>query len=380
MHRLLRRARLELLESRQLLAIDLSEGILNVTGSNKSDRIDLIVAGEDLQVTVNRRESETFALADVTEINIAGLKGNDRITVDPAITLATTISGDEGNDRIIGGGGNDLITGGKGNDRCDGGAGDDELFGEGGNDRLHGGMGNDVLDGSYGNDWLLGAEGDDSLDGGEGVDHIYGGLGADVAFGGAKNDKMFGGAGDDELHGGEGNDIIVGNEDNDELFGDGGHDKLYGCAGDDTLHGGTGNDLLRGGDGNDLLDGGEGNDREFGGNEVDLDAELLALLSSPSGASGEARLGYEADEASGPELELQIEVVGGPAGATLEILIDGALIGSITLDSLGNGRLNFSSDIDDEGEAEIELPAGLEIHSGSIIQIGTDITGTFGPV
>jgi Ca2+-binding RTX toxin-like protein len=375
--RLIRRGGLEQLESRQLLAIDVTPaGVLTVTGTNKSDRIGLVLSASDIQVTLNK-QSMAIPLAGLTGIDIAGLNGNDRIRIDPAITLPATIDGGAGNDRIYSGGGNDTIRGGRGNDRIDGGAGEDLLFGENGNDRLTGNLGNDELDGGAGNDWLLGGDGNDILAGQWGVDHIYGNAGDDDAFGGPKNDKIFGGPGLDQLYGGDGNDFIAGNEGDDQLFGDAGKDALYGTTGNDELHGGWGDDWLSGGEGNDLLDGDEGRDYESDGTSVDLNVELAAVLSSPTGVSGQAEYSYEADDLDGAELELEIEIHGAVPLATLDVLIDGASVGSITVDAGGHGEIKFSSDPDDEGDDEIAFPDGFTIHAGSTIQIGPDITGTF---
>jgi len=378
--RLVRRVRLEQLESRQLLAIDVTpEGVLSVTGTNKSDRIDLVLSASDIQVTVNKH-SETVPLAGLIGIDIAGLNRSDRIIVDPAIPLGATISGGDGNDWITGGSDNDTIMGGRGNDRVDGGAGDDSLFGGLGNDRITGGIGNDLMNGGAGNDWLIGWDGNDILVGEAGVDHIYGNAGDDEAHGGEKNDKIFGGPGLDVLYGGGGNDILAGNEDDDQLFGDGGKDKLYGSDGDDELHGGWGGDNLYGGAGDDLLDGDEGIDRETDGTSVNLDIELVALLAStPPGVTGSAEFKFEADDTEGAELELEIEIAGATPNTSLELRIDGTLIGSIAVNDLGDGGLRFSSDPDDDGDGPVELafPAGLILHVGSTILIGTNITGTF---
>ena len=51
-----------------------------------------------------------------------------------------------------------------------GNAGDDTLWGQAGNDSLNGGAGNDVLRGGAGNDVLNGGTGDDQLVGGAGAD------------------------------------------------------------------------------------------------------------------------------------------------------------------------------------------------------------------
>ncbi len=377
--RLARRLRLEVLETRQLLAIDVTpEGILSVIGTHKSDRIALVLSDSDILVTVNK-QSKPVPLAGLTGISIAGLNKHDRITIDAAITLPAIIAAGSGNDWVTGGGGNDTILGGWGNDRIDGGDGDDALFGEFGNDRVAGDAGNDAVHGGAGNDWLLGGAGDDVLTGEWGVDHINGNEGNDTASGGDKNDKIVGGPGDDVLYGDSGNDVIAGTQGDDQLFGDVGKDKLYGGDDNDELHGGWGNDLLVGGPGDDLLDGDEGWDREFGGTSVNLDVELVAVLSSPGGVTGQAEYAHEANELDGAELELVIEIAGAVPLAPLEVKIDDTFVGSITPNESGVGKLKFSSDPDDDGDGEVELafPDGFSLHADSTILIGLDITGTF---
>jgi Ca2+-binding RTX toxin-like protein len=81
-----------------------------------------------------------------------------------------------------------------------------------------------------------------TVDGGDGDDYIVDGDG---------NNTLYGGAGKDKMYGGDGNDVLRGNGGNDKLFGEAGLDRLYGY------------------DGNDLLDGGSSKDRFFGGNGVD---------------------------------------------------------------------------------------------------------------
>src|SRR4030095_11514842 len=203
--------------------------------------------------------------------------------------------------------------------------------------------------------------------------------GDDTAYGGDKNDKIFGGPGLDILDGGNGNDIIAGNEDDDQLFGDAGKDKLYGGDGNDELHGGWGGDALVGGTGDDLLDGDEGSDWESGGTKVDLDVELVALLSNSTGASGQAEYSHEADDVDGAELELEIEIQGAVPLVPMDVKIDDTLVGSITPDDSGHGKLKFSTDPDDDGdgEAEIAFPSGFSLHAGSTIALCLDITGTF---
>ena len=122
---------------------------------------------------------------------------------------ADTLSGDAGNNEILGYDGADRIDGREGDDSLVGGAGNDTLIGGTGQDILWGGTGSDSLEGGAGNDTLGGEAGDDFLDGGDGVDSIVGGAGADTLLGGAGNDTLEGGTGNDVLTGGAGNDLFV---------------------------------------------------------------------------------------------------------------------------------------------------------------------------
>jgi Ca2+-binding RTX toxin-like protein len=221
-------------------------------------------------------------------------------------------------------------------------AGDDLLLGGSGNDTLNGGSGNDVLDGGIGNDRLDGGEGDDIylFGRGAGQDTIYAnetrvgkldvvkltdlnasdvsvkrdgydlvvrvlgttdvlrvtyqflsdstagyqidrlqfadgtywdleaikyqvlqGSDLDDALSGTNaNDQVNAGAGDDTVSGAGGDDTLIGGAGADTISGDDGNDLLQGGAGNDRLYGGYGNDILDGGEGNDQLDGGDGDD------------------------------------------------------------------------------------------------------------------------
>jgi Ca2+-binding RTX toxin-like protein len=160
--------------------------------------------------------------------------GNDTATVTGALA---SVSGGKGND-VIKGDSAAVLFGDDGNDRIDGGGG---LYGEG----SFGGAGNDTMTncdtgctGGPGNDSLTGkASGQDSngLFGDDGNDVIHGGAGADVVEGGKGDDKLYGGSGNDKISGGSGND------------------KIYGNSGNDLLHGGTGTDTLSGGPGTDKV-------------------------------------------------------------------------------------------------------------------------------
>jgi Ca2+-binding RTX toxin-like protein len=84
-------------------------------------------------------------------------------------TLHSWLSGDEGNDVIMGGAGNDVVSGDGGDDYLNGSAGNDSLYGGTGNDYITGGDGNDTLVGNspagsrLGNDILIGGAGRDAF-------------------------------------------------------------------------------------------------------------------------------------------------------------------------------------------------------------------------
>lgn len=80
------------------------------------------------------------------------------------------------------------ITGTQGNDRLIGTRGNDVICGRGGNDRIYAGPGRDMVLGGPGADQIAGDRGDDRLYGGTGADRIVGGPGHDAIDGGAGAD------------------------------------------------------------------------------------------------------------------------------------------------------------------------------------------------
>lgn len=112
------------------------------------------------------------------------------------------ISGDAGDNRILGGNGQDTLYGREGDDYISGGQGDDHLFG---------GAGNDVLIGDGGNDHIYGGAGADFISGGFGNDQLFGGIGRDTIIGGPGDDTIFGGSGADTFvfRRGSGLDVIA---------------------------------------------------------------------------------------------------------------------------------------------------------------------------
>ena len=102
------------------------------------------------------------------------------------------------------------LTGGNGDDRLVGAAGRDTLTGGEGADRLHGRGNHDLLAGGAGHDWLSGGDGDDTIFGGTGDDTLFAGDGADWLSGGAGNDRLQSGAGSGgQLEGGSGADLFL---------------------------------------------------------------------------------------------------------------------------------------------------------------------------
>jgi len=81
---------------------------------------------------------------------------------------------------------------------------------------------------------------------------------------------------------------------------------------------------------------------------------LQAALTNAGGATGKA-------EFSSGDGDLEVQVQGAAASSTLNVLINGNQVGTITTDANGNGKLDLS---------------GLTVNSGSTIAVG-DLTGTF---
>ena len=98
---------------------------LIVGGSNAADKIDVTrFSATRVRVTVNGKAAGVFA---TTKVIAYGLGGNDRICIDPRITLPTELFGGDGNDKLIGAAGKDLLDGGLGNDTLMGGLGYDTI-------------------------------------------------------------------------------------------------------------------------------------------------------------------------------------------------------------------------------------------------------------
>src|SRR5688572_12958649 len=223
--------------------IALAGGMLSIQGSAAADAID-VRGGADATLRVNRNSiGKVLDAADVDRVSIDGAGGKDLLGI-AGLTVPSTLSGGDGDDRIAGGDAVDSIVGGAGYDRIDAGAGHDTVDGGDGRDWIRGDDGDDRITGAGWGDFLTGGDGDDSINGGGFYDHIDGGTGNDTLSGDDGRDWIRGEIGDDEISGGAWGDFLDGGPGNDFLFGGGFPDQLTGGFGQDTLVGSTGDDVL----------------------------------------------------------------------------------------------------------------------------------------
>ena len=121
--------------------VNLTAGVLTVTGSSQADSINVSVVPGRVRVVDSGRLIGQFAAAGVKRVVVEGGLGNDSVVVSAALKTPAFLYGGYGNDRLFGGAGHDQLYGG----------GDaDLLYGRGGNDILFGGSGNDGLNGGPG--------------------------------------------------------------------------------------------------------------------------------------------------------------------------------------------------------------------------------------
>jgi serralysin len=164
--------------------------------------------------------------SDIYDVDLGD--GDDTATIDAGNSAYASVYGGRGDDVLLGTG-SDVLYGQDGNDRINGGGGVWAVgsFGGAGNDTLtgcayecHGGSGNDTLTGTgTGQEFgLYGDSGDDTLYGGSGADVLCGGQGNDRLYGGDGNDRLYGNSGNDVLHGGRGKDALSGGPGRDRLF------------------------------------------------------------------------------------------------------------------------------------------------------------------
>jgi uncharacterized delta-60 repeat protein len=179
---------------------------LLVTGTDENDHIlfpvDLPffhtqVEGE-IAVIFAGRFGRLFNRDDVDVVSVLALAGDDIVDARED-SFNATMSGGDGNDRLVGGNGDDSISGNAHRDRIDAGDGNDRVAGNGGRDKLDGGGGDDRMFGGAGGDGIFGGNENDRINGEGGNDVIYGSFGIDRLFGGAGNDTIFSRDGGSEL-------------------------------------------------------------------------------------------------------------------------------------------------------------------------------------
>jgi Ca2+-binding RTX toxin-like protein len=243
----------ESLESRRLLSVSLSDGVLLVQGTSADDRLNIFRTVDDVVVDLNG-DDQQFPMNTVSVILVDTGFGADSVILSRSLQIRAQIKGGRGNDSISGGDGRDTIYGDGGDDYLYGGGGDDVLDPGGEEDTILGGTGSrDLVNYSdRTGDLHVDISGEDHDDGESGehdsvltdVEIVLGGSGDDtLADASGKNTTLVGGAGDDTLVGGSGRNTFDGGSGNDLADGFGNDDVFWFEDGQgDTIHGGTGND------------------------------------------------------------------------------------------------------------------------------------------
>ena len=254
---------------------NVADGILTVNGTSEGD--DVTVRCESGQVTVNHDDPSggPTACADLRRILAFAGEGPDRLNLGD-VTLsafdhltATSVSGQAGDDALIGSEIGDDLVGGGGVDSLRGGRGRDHLTpGPGGGEAI-GGKGRDTVALAGDGDWKVNdararfvrADEVTTLGSIE-IAAVTGGAGSNLISAGSftGNLRIKGRGGGDLLQAGTGDDRILGGDGDDFVQAGAGDDELEGGAGDDSLSGESGNDELSGGRGDDTCRGGPGAD------------------------------------------------------------------------------------------------------------------------
>ena len=260
------------------IVANVADGILTVNGTTEGD--DVTVRCESGQVTVNHHHPSggPTACADLRRILVFAGEGPDRVSLGDVTATAfdrltaTSVSGQLGDDALIGSEIGDDLIGGGGVDSLRGGKGRDHLTpGPGGGEAI-GGKGRDTVSLAGDGDWKINearallVQADEittlgsielaAVTGGPGANLISGWLvhREPAAQGSGRRRSLAGGRrattgssaavgktscrrarGDDELEGGAGSDSLSGESGNDELSGGGGDDTCRGGPGADSF-------------------------------------------------------------------------------------------------------------------------------------------------
>lgn len=122
-------------------AVLTTNGTLIVNGTPGNDAINVALSGQTLVARVNQA-SYTIGYGGVRRIFVAGLAGNDTLTMGRAI-MGSTLDGGPGNDILYGTDAADTLQGQAGDDILYGYAGNDVFRYSAGRDRIFGGLGTD---------------------------------------------------------------------------------------------------------------------------------------------------------------------------------------------------------------------------------------------
>ncbi|MBW4540879.1 MAG: alkaline phosphatase [Myxacorys chilensis ATA2-1-KO14] len=246
-------------------------------------------------------------------------------TMLSAVTGATNLPQQEGNQTRFGDDRDDVIYTS---------AGDDTVYAEGGNNYVYANRGNNTVYSGSGNDLLYAGDGDDALYGGEGDDTLFAGAGNNRLFGDGGNNNIYAGSGDDfivasgnnfiragsgknQIYLGDGDDNIATGAGDDLIYANGGentidagagNNQVYGGGGNDKITTGAGDDVIYASDGDDTIDSGLGNDTIYAGagvKTITLNAGAGAASIYGFGSDDSFKLG--SDLKSGDAFTLKIE-------------------------------------------------------------------------
>jgi hypothetical protein len=284
------------------LRLQIRNDTLEIFGDADPDRFDIRRASPassliHIDVGNDGTVDHVFDRSDFSSVVVRAGDGDDVFGVstsqgNPFQGKIVVLSGEAGDDEIIGSSGtetvqgnegDDVLSGFTGNDTVDGGPGDDTVFWHvtDGNDTFVGGTGSDTLvyQGGNGDDVLELERGTTSprIVAGNGasrmtlsnVDHLVAQLrgGADTVrsdpdmrSGGLRTMLLAADGDAPEAGAAAGDDVLQGSDTDDTILAGDGADELGGGAGSDVLRARGGDDMLDGGDGADELDGGDGAD------------------------------------------------------------------------------------------------------------------------
>ncbi len=251
--------------------------VLTVTGTAQGETMAIGCAGGEVVVDGAAPAGGPEACSELREIRVSAGGGDDRVSLSEVVRSAFSnlgsiaVSGDDGDDTLIGSDFADVLSGGGGADVVRGGSGADELVPGPGWNQLEGGDGRDRASFTGGGSWFM-IEGtigrrspvaeESSVRSIEEVE-VVGGPGADLLSGGSFPGVLIlvGLGGNDLLNSGPRDDVVDGGRGNDWLDANAGNDDMAGGPGDDVLRGDEGNDVMHGGPGNDVCLSGPGGDR-----------------------------------------------------------------------------------------------------------------------